>query len=169
LKAALTWRVSASCSAGNAGRKSAVTFRIAPGGSLDGSGHRAHEGLENRIIPGEVVLSLTGAWGPAERGVLSSLFSYGQKDYYLGDIRFGNYSEVAYRITKQPFITGGLALGLGVLLGFSATCTSADFPRAHGFPRKEQMAKLRAIFKSLVRFKRVDNLHTGAKLGVMRL
>src|SRR5438034_4710213 len=51
--------------------------------------------------------------GTAERGVLSSSFSYGEKDYYLGGHPLWEVFRVAYRITKQPYIIDGIALGLG--------------------------------------------------------
>lgn len=95
--------------------------------------------------------------GTAERGVLSSLFSYGQKDYYLGGHPVWEMFRVAYRVTKQPFITGGLALGLGYLWAFLRRVPRPVSREFMAFHRKEQMAKLKAILKSLLRFRRVDN------------
>lgn len=95
--------------------------------------------------------------GTAERGVHSSLFSYGQKDYYLGGHPVWELFRVAYRLTKQPFITGGLALGLGYCWAFLCRTPRPVSREFMAFHRKEQMAKLRAILKSLVRLKRVDN------------
>src|SRR5262245_38019307 len=51
--------------------------------------------------------------GTAERRILSSLFSYGEKDYYLGGHPVWELFRVAYRAAKQPYVIGGLALGLG--------------------------------------------------------
>lgn len=97
--------------------------------------------------------------GTAERGILASLFSYGEKDYYLGGHPVWEMFRVAYRVTKWPFLFGGTALGLGY-------CWAAlkHTPRPVGkelmaFHRKEQMAKLRSILGSLVKFKRVDNFN----------
>jgi glycosyltransferase involved in cell wall biosynthesis len=97
--------------------------------------------------------------GTAERGILASLFSYGEKDYYLGGHPVWEMFRVAYRVTKWPYIFGGTALGLGY-------CWAAlrHMPRPVGkelmaFHRKEQMAKLRSILGSLVKFKRVDNFN----------
>ena len=53
--------------------------------------------------------------GTAEHGALSSLFSYGQKDYFLGGHAVWEFFRVGYRMTKPPFIAGGFALGLGYL------------------------------------------------------
>jgi biofilm PGA synthesis N-glycosyltransferase PgaC len=95
--------------------------------------------------------------GTAERGVLASLFSYGQKDYYLGGHPVWELFRVVYRAAKQPFITGGLALGLGYCWAFLRRVPRPVSRELMAFHRKEQMAKLRAILKSLVRFKRVDH------------
>jgi glycosyltransferase involved in cell wall biosynthesis len=48
--------------------------------------------------------------GTAERNVLSALFSYGEKDYYLGGSPIWELFRVTYRMTKKPVLTGGLAL-----------------------------------------------------------
>ena len=97
--------------------------------------------------------------GTAERGVLSSLFSYGEKDYYLGGHPVWELFRVAYRATRQPYIIGGIALGLGygwALLRRTPRPVGRDLMAFH---RKEQMLKLKAILKTLVRFNRVDNFN----------
>ncbi len=94
--------------------------------------------------------------GTAERGVLYSLFSYGQKDYYLGGHPVWELFRVAYRVTKQPFIVGGLALGLGYCWASLRQVPRPLSRELMAFHRNEQMTKLQAILKSLVRFKRFD-------------
>lgn len=95
--------------------------------------------------------------GTAERGRLSALFAYGQKDYYLGGSPIWQLFRVAYRITKKPYITGGLAL----LFGYSWAAikrmkrpVSDELVRFH---RKDQMRKLKVILWSLSRLKKADN------------
>jgi poly-beta-1,6-N-acetyl-D-glucosamine synthase len=95
--------------------------------------------------------------GTAERGVVASLFSYGEKDYYLGGHPIWELFRVAYRTVKRPFIIGGLALGLGYCWAFLRRVPRPISGELMAFHRKEQMTKLRAILRSLVRFKRVDN------------
>ncbi len=56
--------------------------------------------------------------GTAERSVLSSLFSYGKKDCYLGGHPVWELFRVAYRAGKQPILIGGPALGLGYCWAF---------------------------------------------------
>jgi hypothetical protein len=95
--------------------------------------------------------------GTAERGRLASSFSYGEKDYYLGGHPVWEGFRVAYRMTKRPYLLDGVALGSGYL--WALLCRT-ERPVSHElmrFHRKEQMQKLRAIFKSLLTFKRIDN------------
>ena len=95
--------------------------------------------------------------GTSERSVLSSLFSYGEKDYYLGGHPVWELFRVIYRVAKPPFIIGGVALGLGYCWAFVRRTPRSVSQELMAFHRKEQMAKLSAILKSLVRFQRVDN------------
>jgi biofilm PGA synthesis N-glycosyltransferase PgaC len=97
--------------------------------------------------------------GTAERSLLASLFSYGEKDYYLGGSPIWELFRVAYRVTKRPYVFAGLALGLGYCWAFLRHTPRPVSRELMTFHRKEQMLKLKAIFKSLVRFKRVDNFN----------
>ena len=51
--------------------------------------------------------------GTAERGILASSFSYGEKDYYLGGHPIWELFRVTVSLTKPPYLVDGLALGLG--------------------------------------------------------
>ena len=95
--------------------------------------------------------------GTSGRSVLSSLFSYGEKDYYLGGHPVWELFRVTYRLAKHPFISGGVALGLGYLWAAVRRMPRAVSPELMKFHRSEQMTKLKAIFKSFARLKRVDN------------
>ena len=95
--------------------------------------------------------------GTAQRSVLSSQFSYGEKDYYLGGHPAWELFRVAYRATKRPYVSGGLALGLGYCSAFIRGTPRPVSPELMAFHRKEQMTKLKAILKSAVKFKRVDS------------
>ncbi len=95
--------------------------------------------------------------GTAERSVLSSFFSYGEKDYYLGGHPVWELFRVAYRAAKQPYILGGLALGLGYCWAFLRRTPRPVSRELMAFHRKEQMIKLKAILRSLLRFGRVDS------------
>jgi poly-beta-1,6-N-acetyl-D-glucosamine synthase len=95
--------------------------------------------------------------GTAERSVLSSLFSYGEKDYYLGGHPLWQLFRVTYRTAKQPYILGGLALGAGYCSAFLRRMPRPVSAELMAFHRKEQMAKLKTILTSLLAFKGVDN------------
>ncbi len=95
--------------------------------------------------------------GTAERGHLAALYSYGEKDYYLGGSLLWEISRVAYRIGKRPRIFGGLALGAGFLSAAIRRVKRPVSKELIRFHRREQMNKLRAIVKTLARLKKVDN------------
>ena len=97
--------------------------------------------------------------GTAEKGKLAAIFAYGQKDYYLGGSPIWQLFRVAYRITKKPYVTGGLAL----LFGYSWAAirrvkrpVSAELVRFH---RRDQMQKLKAILLSGSGLKKVDSFN----------
>jgi len=95
--------------------------------------------------------------GTAERSVLASAFSYGEKDYYLGNSPIWQLFRVAYRVVKPPFALGGIALGLGYSTAAVRRIARPISPELMRFHRREQMAKLRSILKTLVSFKKMDN------------
>lgn len=100
--------------------------------------------------------------GTAERGVLSSLFSYGEKDYYLGGHPVWELFRVAYRSAKRPYIIGGLALGSGFCWAFLRRTPRPVSRELMAFHRKEQMVKLKLILKSLAKLKGVDNFNVAS-------
>jgi glycosyltransferase involved in cell wall biosynthesis len=95
--------------------------------------------------------------GTAERNVLSALFSYGEKDYYLGGSPIWQLFRVTYRMAKKPYVTGGLALLFGYCWAASRRVERPVSPELMRFHRREQMKKLGAVFQTLLRFKKVDN------------
>src|SRR5437016_1898701 len=100
--------------------------------------------------------------GTAERGVLASAFSYGEKDYYLGGHPVWEVCRVGYRMTKEPYVVGGLALGMGYLSALLRRMARPVSPELMRFHRKEQMAKMRAILSLVLTFKRVDGFKVTA-------
>jgi glycosyltransferase involved in cell wall biosynthesis len=99
--------------------------------------------------------------GTAGRSGLAASFSYGEKDYYLGGSPVWQIFRVAYRITKQP------GDGLAMLAGYCWAAlrrirrpVSAELMRFH---RREQMKRLRVIFRTLLACKRVDSFHVTAE------
>jgi glycosyltransferase involved in cell wall biosynthesis len=97
--------------------------------------------------------------GTAERSPLASSFSYGEKDYYLGGHPVWELFRVAYRMTKKPYLIGGTALGLGYVWAFLRHIEKPVSDELMRFHRREQMLKLKAILRSVFKFKRIDNFH----------
>jgi len=94
--------------------------------------------------------------GTAERGNTAAMFSYGQKDYYLGGSPLWQLFRGAYQTTKRPFVVGGVALLAGYAHAAVTRLPRAVSPELMRFHRRQQMKKLRAVMRLLVRFERVN-------------
>ncbi len=94
--------------------------------------------------------------GTAERSKASALFSYGQKDYYLGGSPLWQIFRVTYQSMKKPYLVGGSALFLGYSWAALRRVRRPVSDELMQFHRREQMKKLRAIFGALLRFKKVN-------------
>jgi glycosyltransferase involved in cell wall biosynthesis len=97
--------------------------------------------------------------GTAERSHLAASFSYGEKDYYLGGHPVWEIFRVAYRMTKKPYLIDGIAFGLGYMWAFLCQRERPVSNELMRFHRREQIQKLKAILKSILKFKRVDSFH----------
>jgi poly-beta-1,6-N-acetyl-D-glucosamine synthase len=95
--------------------------------------------------------------GTAERGILSAFFASGEKDYYLGGSPVWQLCRVGYRMTKKPVFTGGVALLLGYSWAALRRIERPVTPELMRFHRREQMKKLKTIFRTLLRVKKADN------------
>src|SRR6266481_148171 len=93
--------------------------------------------------------------GTAERGIVASLFSYGEKDYYLGGSPVWQLFRVCYRSAKHP--VGGFVLLAGYCWAALRRIKRPVSRELMCFHRREQMKKLRAILGAVLRFKKVDN------------
>jgi glycosyltransferase involved in cell wall biosynthesis len=101
--------------------------------------------------------------GTAERGIVASLFSYGEKDYYLGGSPVWQVFRVCYRGAKRPFLIGGLALLAGYCWAALRRTKRPISPELMRFHRREQMNKLTAIFGSLMRLRKVDSFRVATQ------
>jgi hypothetical protein len=101
--------------------------------------------------------------GTAERGVLAALYSYGEKDYYLGNSPIWEMFRVVYRMVKQPLLAGGLAVLAGYVSAAARRMKRAVSPELMRFHRREQMHKLKTILGSFFRLKKVDNFRLETK------
>jgi glycosyltransferase involved in cell wall biosynthesis len=93
--------------------------------------------------------------GTAGKSGVAASFSYGEKDYYLGGSPIWQLFRVAYRATKRPI--DGLALLSGYCWGAIRRIERPVSRELMRFHRWEQMKKLSAIFRAIVRFKKVDS------------
>ena len=95
--------------------------------------------------------------GIAGKSNWAASFSYGEKDYYLGGSPVWQLFRVAYRATKQPIE------GFALLSGYCwAAIRRIERPVSREllrFHRREQMKRLRAIFRTLLACKKVDSFH----------
>jgi glycosyltransferase involved in cell wall biosynthesis len=99
--------------------------------------------------------------GTAGRSRVAASFSYGEKDYYLGGSPLWQLFRVAYRATKQPVDGAALLAGYGwAAIRRTKRPVSRELMRFH---RREQMKKLRNIFSTLLKFRKVNNFH--AEIG----
>lgn len=101
--------------------------------------------------------------GTAERGELSALFSYGEKDYYLGGSPLWQLFRVAYRMSKRPYVAGGLALGCGYAWAAARRVARPISLELMRFHRQDQMRKLKRVLGVLGRFRKVEGFSLGAE------
>src|SRR5437868_9137602 len=94
--------------------------------------------------------------GTAERNIIGSLFSYGEKDYYLGGSPVWQVFRVAYRIVKPPVVIGGLALLAGYCWAGLRRINKPVSRELMRFHRREQMKKLGTILRTLLKRGKVD-------------
>jgi glycosyltransferase involved in cell wall biosynthesis len=106
--------------------------------------------------------------GTAGRSGVSASFSYGEKDYYLGNSPVWQIFRVAYRATKRPFLIEGMALFAGFCWAAIRRIKRPVSPELMQFHRREQMKKLRAIFRSVLTFNKVDNFRLEPKGSEVR-
>ena len=95
--------------------------------------------------------------GTAEKTALGASFAYGERAYYLGGSPVWNLFRSVYRMTQKPFLLNGVALMSGYCWAALRRIKRPVSREMIRFHRREQMKKLRMIFGSLLRFKKVDN------------
>ena len=95
--------------------------------------------------------------GTANHGLFGKGYAYGKKDFLLGGHPLWEIFRCIFRMAKQPYIIGGVAL----LFGYFGTWLSGEkrvvSDELMRFHRREQLMKLRAILRSVIRLKKVDN------------
>jgi glycosyltransferase involved in cell wall biosynthesis len=96
------------------------------------------------------------ALGTGGRGPLEALFSYGEKDYYLGNHPIWEMFRTGYRTFKKPYVVGGLTIMLGYLWAFITRMEKPVSRELMLFHRREEMEKLRLILRRMLKFRKID-------------
>jgi len=95
--------------------------------------------------------------GTADRGGLASAFMYGKKDYYLGGHPVWELFRCAFRMTRRPYLLGGITIFGGYMVALLSHAERPVSDTLMKFHRKEQMKKLEKILVSVCTFKRIDS------------
>lgn len=102
--------------------------------------------------------------GTAQRSAAGAMFDYGMKDYFLGGSPIWELFRVIYRCGKRPFIIGGLALLSGYTWAALKRKERPVSPELMRFHRREQMLKLRSIFRAMIRFNKIEQFRVDLDL-----
>jgi poly-beta-1,6-N-acetyl-D-glucosamine synthase len=87
--------------------------------------------------------------GTGNSNKLSSFFKYGQKDYYLGGHPLWQIFRSVYQMKRKPYIVNGLLLFLGYAWAGLKRAERPVSEELLRFNRKEQMKRLKAMFRKL--------------------
>jgi glycosyltransferase involved in cell wall biosynthesis len=99
------------------------------------------------------------ALGTAGRSNMAAVFSYGQKDFYLGNSPIWEAFRILYWTRKRPLGLGAASLLAGYTSAAVTRTKRAVSPELMQFHRREEMRKLRRILLSLLRLKKIDSFH----------
>jgi biofilm PGA synthesis N-glycosyltransferase PgaC len=99
--------------------------------------------------------------GTAQRGTFGANFDYGQRAYYLGGSPIWHLFRVVYRLPRKPI--GSMALLLGYCCAALRRIQRPVTGEMIRFHRREQMKKLGAIFRTLLKFKKVDSFRVATE------
>ena len=97
--------------------------------------------------------------GTGGNGRIKALFSYGKKDYYLGNHPVWEILRVGYRTFKRPYVIGGLSTMLGYVWAWVVRMDRPVSRELMLFHRKEEMEKLKLILKRLLKAERIDQFN----------
>jgi glycosyltransferase involved in cell wall biosynthesis len=85
--------------------------------------------------------------GTATRGPLRARFRHGQEDYYIGGHPLWQVMRGIFQMRERPWIIGGLSLILGYYWAWMTRMKSPVPAEVRMFHRREQMARLRALWR----------------------
>jgi hypothetical protein len=99
--------------------------------------------------------------GTAERSAVGAAYEYGRRAYTLGSSPIWQSIRCLYRMKQKPYIVGGVALFVGYFWASVRRLKRPVNREMIRFYRREQMHRLAAILRSVLRFKRVDSFSVG--------
>jgi len=101
--------------------------------------------------------------GTAQKSVYGALRDYGERAYFLGSSPVWHAFRCVYRMARRPYVLGGLTLFWGYAWAALRRINRPISAELMHFCRQEQNAKLRAIFGSLLRMKKIDSFSVGSQ------
>lgn len=101
--------------------------------------------------------------GTAEMHPLQAISDYGRRAYTLGSSPVWHLTRVVYRMTKSPYIVGGLALLYGYTKAALFRVPRSVSAEMIMFYRREQMTRLRTILGHVIRGRKVDTFAISSK------
>lgn len=102
------------------------------------------KGWKTRTFP-EKVCKHHRTMGTAQSNLLSARFKNGTKDYAIGNHPLWELFRTCYQMTKRPFITGGLMVGLGYAWSMINRAERPVTAELVAFQRREQLQRLKRI------------------------
>jgi glycosyltransferase involved in cell wall biosynthesis len=100
--------------------------------------------------------------GTAEKSRLQANFDYGKRAYSLGSSPIWHLLRSAYWIKRKPYGLAALSLGAGYLLSMIRRTRRPVTSEMIRFYRREQMQKLRWIFRKVFRLEKVNSFSLSA-------
>jgi poly-beta-1,6-N-acetyl-D-glucosamine synthase len=88
--------------------------------------------------------------GTGGAGVLGARFKLGKEDYYLGGHPVWALFRAVFQMKEKPYIIGGLCIYAGYLYGAITRIKSPLDPGLITFHRREQMIRLKNIFRKML-------------------
>jgi glycosyltransferase involved in cell wall biosynthesis len=104
------------------------------------------KGWKTRTFP-EMTYRHHRQMGTASRGVLAARYRAGVLDYLLGSHPVWELFRSVYQTTKTPLVAGGIVLLAGYLSAAVRRPERPVSPEFVAFRRREQLARLRALFR----------------------
>lgn len=91
------------------------------------------------------------AMGATDGTIWTARYSYGKKDYALGNGYLWETARVIYQLTRKPYVIGGLLLLAGYMYALISRQGRAVSKELMEFLRKEQRARLRNVVSGVLR------------------